>query len=361
MSQGIADAANGTGEAKDALEELGLSAEDLQRKGPEKAFEEIIAKLDEIPNGIKKTNLAMDLFGRSGASMTNLTSGGLQQAQKDADALGLKLSSAQAGGVEAANDAWAKIKNAAGDFLKYITASMAPKVEAAFGRMFEILKKQDLKAWADGIVSAMVAVGKGILQAIPTALLVVLTGVNLITKAFTGWKLVWAELRYNFAGFMEFLWSGLNNVRNGVTALLEAANVGGIFDEQLANSKRIASEQQTILAQIRAEQKQALQDEKDAILTQQQTDIKHDQYAEQIGSVENGIDQLINGAAERIEASKQVTAAVTSDLDTEGAKVDALRAKYEALNNVKLSGGGTYNTASFGLSDLADSLEDGDL
>lgn len=148
MSQGIADAANGTGEAKDAISDLGLNAKDLQRMGPEKAFAAIIEKLDQIPNGIKKTALAMDLFGRSGAAMANMTSKGLRQAQKDADALGLKLSSTQAKVVEGANDAWAKIKNAAADFLKYITATLAPSVKKGLDTAFEFIKRQDLKAWA---------------------------------------------------------------------------------------------------------------------------------------------------------------------------------------------------------------------
>ncbi|RLC27975.1 MAG: hypothetical protein DRH37_10095, partial [Deltaproteobacteria bacterium] len=148
MSQSVADAADGTGEAKDALEELGLDAEKLQQMGPEKAFKAIVDRLDQIPNGIKKTQMAMDIFGKSGAAMANLTSDGLKQAQKDADTLGLKLSSAQAANVEASNDAWSRIKNVAADFLKFITARLAPGVKAGLDKAFDFIKKQDLQAWA---------------------------------------------------------------------------------------------------------------------------------------------------------------------------------------------------------------------
>jgi len=184
MSQGIADATNGTGEAKDAIAELGLSADELQRIGPEKAFAAIIEKLDKIPNGIKKTALAMDLFGRSGAAMANMTSKGLREAQKDADTLKLKLTSAQAANVEAANDAWAKIKNAGSDFLKHITATLAPGIKKGFDSAFEFIKGQDLKAWAakaslgiarafqvsvvvlGGVAEAVIAITRGLTGAV---------------------------------------------------------------------------------------------------------------------------------------------------------------------------------------------------
>lgn len=174
MSQNVADAANGIGEGKDALEALGLDAEELRQAGPEKAFEAIIDRLSEMPNGIKKTGLAMDIFGRSGAAMANLTSQGLRQAQQDADTLGLKLSTTQAGMVEKANDAWGRIKNLARDFLQYIAATLAPGVQKAFDSAFSFIKKQDLRSWAaeaalgiakafQGTVVVLGAVGESIL------------------------------------------------------------------------------------------------------------------------------------------------------------------------------------------------------
>ena len=149
MSQGIGDAANGTGEAKDAIEALGLNAEKLAQMKPEEAFTAIIVELDKIPNGIKKTTLAMDLFGRSGAAMANLTSKGLKQAQSDAEQLGLKMNATQAKIVEDTNDAWEKMKNAGKDFLQYITGILAPGLKDGLDKAFEFIKKQDLKLWAN--------------------------------------------------------------------------------------------------------------------------------------------------------------------------------------------------------------------
>ena len=184
MSQGIGDAVNGTGEAKDALETLGLEADTLAAMKPEAAFSAIIAELDKIPNGIKKTTLAMDLFGRSGASMTNLTIKGLQQAQADADRLGLKLTTAQAANVEAANDAWSRIKNAAGDFLKYVTAKLAPSLKKGFDSAFDFIKGKDLQKWAAETALAIVKAFRGalvVLGAVGESVVVIVRGMAAVS------------------------------------------------------------------------------------------------------------------------------------------------------------------------------------
>ena len=187
MSQSVADAADGTGEAKDALEALGLDAKNLERMGPEKAFKAIISQLDKIPNGLKKTQMAMDIFGRSGASMTNLTSKGLQQAQKDAEDLGLKLSSAQAAHVESANDAWSRIKNVSADFLKFVTAKLAPGLKRGFDSAFEFIKRQDLKTWAVNSAIGIVKAFQGailILGAVGEAVIAISRGLTTTFSAF---------------------------------------------------------------------------------------------------------------------------------------------------------------------------------
>lgn len=204
MSQGITDAANGTGEAKDALERLGLDAGRLLQDGPEKAFIAIIEQLDKLPNGIEKTGIAMDLFGRSGAAMANLTAKGLRQAKDDADSLKLKLKTTQAAHVEAANDAWARIKNAGNDFVKYVAAKLAPGIKKAFDSAFEFIKKQDLQTWAantalviakafkgtivvlGGVSEGIIAMTRGMVEAFKVANEIVKRYSNLNYKASSG-------------------------------------------------------------------------------------------------------------------------------------------------------------------------------
>lgn len=163
MSKGIFDATQGTGQAQAALESLGLSAEELERQGPAKAFEIIIEQLDKLPPGIQKSNLAMQLFGRTGVQMTNITAEGLRTVQREADQMGLKLTSAQAGQVEAARDAWSKIKNVVTDFMQNVTARLAPGIRSGFEKAFDFIKRQDLQQWAANAALAIAKAFQGTL------------------------------------------------------------------------------------------------------------------------------------------------------------------------------------------------------
>jgi hypothetical protein len=86
------------GAATNAFQKLGISTVDAQ--GKQKDFNtilfEVADKFKTMPNGIDKTALAMQLFGRQGKDMIkvlNLGSAGIQDLEKQADKLGLTLTS----------------------------------------------------------------------------------------------------------------------------------------------------------------------------------------------------------------------------------------------------------------------------
>jgi hypothetical protein len=365
MSQNIGDAAAGTGDAVAALEALGLSAEDLQKKGPAAAFEAIIAKLDELPNGIKKTTLAMDLFGKSGAAMTNLTSSGLKQAQKDADALGLKLSSAQAGGVEAANDAWARIKNASADFLKYVTAKIAPSVNSAFTKMFEWMKTVDLKAWASkaalaiatafkntiivlgGVTEAIIAITRGMVQAF--------TLTNQIIGGLAALKTVNAEDK------LAAIRAEIERMENSRFSYMNGPAIERLKAEEVTAKKELNRYKPIADGALKVD---ATLDGSAAWLKNAQGFSQSKEVTGAIGTLERLVADLeADGAATqgRVDAHAKVAAAAEAAVASEVSGIDTLIAKYNELNKVKLTGGaGTYSTVS-SLSALADSLEDDDL
>ncbi len=118
------------------------------------------------------------------------------------------------------------------DLLKNALQTIIAKIQ-------EAKKTGDFKKWAQEAGQALLDVGKMIITTIPRGLLLVLQAVHMVSKSFLGWKMLWAELKYQFYGFMEALWGGLNKARNFTTSLLESMNVNGIFDEQIAESKRI--------------------------------------------------------------------------------------------------------------------------
>lgn len=350
MSQGVGDAANGTGEARDALEALGLDATKLQNMKPEEVFTAIITELDKIPNGIKKTTMAMDIFGRSGASMSNLTIKGLKQAQADADTLGLKLSTSQAAGVESANDAWARIKIVAGDFLKYVTATLAPGIKAGMDKAFAFIKNQDLKSWADSISSGFKTAASAIINLLVPALSLTLSAVEKVTKAFTGWKLLWAELQYQFGGFMELVWTGLNKAREATNAMHDrAVAVGLASPDGNKDGKRIANEQKQILEMIAQKRKEALAVQNRELQKQKEQNQSFDDLGAKIEALDKKIKEFRATSA----------AAADSFVSGEKKKQTALSETTQKINEqiaTMKNRGGTFSVASFSnaLDDEAD-------
>jgi phage-related protein len=88
----------------DSFQKLGISTVDAQ--GKQKDFNtilfEVADKFKTMPNGVDKTTLALDLFGRQGTSMIkvlNLGSTGIQDLEKQADKLGLTLNAKTIGAV----------------------------------------------------------------------------------------------------------------------------------------------------------------------------------------------------------------------------------------------------------------------
>ena len=72
MTRRLAEAAAGTGEAKAAILELGLSAQQLNQMGPAEAFKAIADAIAKVPNDADKLRLAFKLFDSEGAALVNV-------------------------------------------------------------------------------------------------------------------------------------------------------------------------------------------------------------------------------------------------------------------------------------------------
>lgn len=87
---------NALTKSADSFQRLGISTVDAQ--GKQKDFntllDEVADKFQKMPNGVEKTTIALDLFGRSGKDMIkvlNLGSQGISDLEAQADKLGLTL------------------------------------------------------------------------------------------------------------------------------------------------------------------------------------------------------------------------------------------------------------------------------
>ena len=119
MQKTIVKAAQGGSQAQEALAELGLSFEDLDKLAPDQQFALIADRLSKIENPALRTAEAMAIFGRGGAALLPLMkdgAAGIDALRQKARDLGLTISTEDA---EAAHvfekalfDLWAVIKRA---------------------------------------------------------------------------------------------------------------------------------------------------------------------------------------------------------------------------------------------------------
>jgi len=132
MTRRIAEAAAGSGEAKKAIEELGLSAVELNEMGPAMAFRAIADAMQGVKSQSDRVRLAFKLFDSEGAILVNTLEGGsaaLEQMEQRAKSLGLVFDEETAAGVEKANDALFELKASFSGLVREFTVAIVPAIE----------------------------------------------------------------------------------------------------------------------------------------------------------------------------------------------------------------------------------------
>ncbi len=109
MSRTVSEAQLGMKEYQEILQRAGLVATDATGKmrSMDDMLYDLADKFKGMPDGVEKTALAMDIFGRAGMEMIpllNLGSAGLKKEREEAERLGLVMSGATAQASEKFND-----------------------------------------------------------------------------------------------------------------------------------------------------------------------------------------------------------------------------------------------------------------
>jgi len=174
MTRNVSDAAQGTGEAVGAFNELGLSASALVRLSPDQALARIADAMLGVTNQADKVRLSFELFGRSGVGMVNTLAGGsegLREFEADAKRLGILLSGDQVKQVEAANDAIHRLGQAFSGAARQITAGLAANIKIFADDISDaVLSLRDSRNNLGGLGELLEPENVGILQDIGSAL-----------------------------------------------------------------------------------------------------------------------------------------------------------------------------------------------
>ena len=134
MTRRVSEAAAGTGEAKGALQELGISAEKLNAIEPAQQFEVLADALMQVENDADRVRLAMKLFDSEGVSLIQTMQGGaagIQAMREEADRLGLTITDVAAKQAADFNDAITKSQS----FVKGLAQEIGINAITAFNSM----------------------------------------------------------------------------------------------------------------------------------------------------------------------------------------------------------------------------------
>lgn len=128
------EAAKGTGEAKDALNEMGIKLKDSSGKlrSASDLLGQVAQAMQKTKDPADRLRLAFKLFDSEGVAMVNMLKNGkgaLNATMLEAEKLGFILSSTTVAGVERANEAFFKMGKAIGGVWNKLVGALAPSLE----------------------------------------------------------------------------------------------------------------------------------------------------------------------------------------------------------------------------------------
>lgn len=139
MQRTLAEAAEGSTGAVKALNDLGLTLNQLRGLTPDKQLEIIGERLSGIRNPATRASAAMAMFSRSGTKVL-AWAGNLREARARAQELGVTISKDTAAAADELGDAFDTLKMVAGRALFNIGAILAPVAMAIMDKLMGVVK-----------------------------------------------------------------------------------------------------------------------------------------------------------------------------------------------------------------------------
>ncbi len=139
MQRRLGEVARQGGAAERALDDIGVSVQDIINLKPDEQLQVLANALGEVENQAVKASIANDLFGRDGARMLNLLqeleSKGLQPTVDQLQRMGVLLSRTDTFQIEQMNDALAEARERSKSFAQQFTLGVSGAV-TALSRMY---------------------------------------------------------------------------------------------------------------------------------------------------------------------------------------------------------------------------------
>lgn len=144
MTRRVAEAAQGTGEAVKALQELNLDARELNDLAPDEIFKRLMVAMQGVSNQSDRIRLAMKLFDSEGVGLVNtlkLTESQLDSMKRELESLGAIVTREAAAQVEDAKDQFTRLGVVAEGLTNQLTIGLAPVITVITDRIIELAKQ----------------------------------------------------------------------------------------------------------------------------------------------------------------------------------------------------------------------------
>ena len=253
MVRRVAEAAQGSGEAVKALEELGLSAEYLNTLSPDEQFKAIAQAMQGVANQGDKVRLAMRLFDSEGVALVNtlaLGADGLNQVEQRMRSMGLTISRLDAAQVEKMNDSISILRQLMDALWQRVTVAVAPAIDAFAKSMEKGVAESDLLNRATKFIVKTLAVGVAVVQDIGRGLkamfliakISILGTLNLASMMVEGI----ADVAVGLAEFTGVGVKAAKNFQQTVSAMGDS--ISSDVGDAVESLKKLSEEESSVLA-----------------------------------------------------------------------------------------------------------------
>jgi len=223
-----AEAAQGTGEAKGAIKELGLDARKLQQLPLDQQMMKLAGAFGNVQSDADKLRIAFKLFDSEGAALVNtlaLGEEGLEKLFGRAKALGIVMSGEAAAGAEKANDALSDLFAIAKGLKDQFSAALAPAIEHVAKMLTDFFLKTS-KA-EGGIAKFARTMAEGFLEGVRSALI----GLNKLAESLDAVSLAAGNFFNKFEqnakqSRFDHLQEKLSDLQDLQAAMLSGGDIG---------------------------------------------------------------------------------------------------------------------------------------
>jgi len=210
MTRRVAEAAQGTGEAKGALQELGIDAQALVQLPLDQQMEIVADAMSGVGTQADRVRLAMKLFDSEGVALVNTLGGGseaLRGMMQEAETLGVALSRVDAAQVEQANDAITR----AGGVFTGIGNQLAVSLSPLIARVADLFRQSALDAEGFG------SIGQKATNALAR-------GFGFVADAVQGLRVLIKGVQVLYARLVQGVLVGFSQVTPVIDGLIEKYN-----------------------------------------------------------------------------------------------------------------------------------------